>query len=100
MTQGVRKGAEQVGKEKPQKQLPHCQTSPKHAATGQSRDLRLERRRWWWPGVSRDRGLSRMGRKEGWSLTGQPRGSGQIQPAAFPSSNCLQLLPSSSMGST
>lgn len=98
MTQRVREGAEQVGK-KPQKQLPHCQTSPRHSTTGQSRDLRLERRSWWGTGVLGDGGLSGKGRKEGWSPTGQPSLLGQIQRAASPGSNCHQLLPESGTGS-
>lgn len=73
MTQRVSKGAEQGrgGGEPHQKQLPSCQTCPEHPATGQSRDLGLGRRRWWWMGVSGDGGSSRKGGKS----AGAPQGS-------------------------
>lgn len=98
MTQRVREGAEQVGK----KNRSSFTTAnvPKACSVRAKQGLKIRKEEVVVARSGGDRGLSRKGRKEGWGPTGQPRLLGQIQRAASPGSNCLQLLPGSGTGST
>lgn len=102
MTQRVREGAKQVGKKNLNKTEAASLLSniPRPWNTSTEQGIGVRKKEVGVTAVSGDRDFSRKGRKEGWSPTGQPRLSGQIQPAASPGSGCLHLLPSSGTGST